>query len=183
MKPGESFFAFMQRSNYLRLKDYSWWNLISNIKLGSALAVKSTALPSYDDLKIYDVETRWFRGFCYVGTEENARINSMWTFECNNDINYNFYFKGLNEGFLNQVREIMATVQPIDDHERAVLQSQEFFVDKQKSKYPEELLLLSLISVKGEERKYIEELVKIMEKKNYEQKYIDQIHQVIKEIQ
>lgn len=177
--PSESFFTSKQKSNYFRLKDYSWWNVRSNIKLGYALAIKNLALPDYDNLKIHDVETPSLRLFCYEGTANNAQIYSECNFEYNKVITYNFIIIGHNIDFLNQVRgEIMASLQLISDsdRERVILQANESFINKLKSKYPEELLLISLISVEGPREKYIEELIKIMEKKHYEKKYIDELH-------
>lgn len=178
--PSESFFTSRQKSNYFRLKDYSWWNLRFNMKLGYALILKNLRLySSYDSLKIYDVETPSLRLFCYEGTANNAQIYSECTFEYNKDITYNFKIIGHNIDFLNQVRgEIMASLQLISDSDRGrvVLQANESFINKLKSKYPEELLLLSLISVEGSRAKYIEELIKIMEKKHYEKKYIYELH-------
>lgn len=184
--PSESFFTSRQKSIYFRLKDYSWWNLRSNMKLGYALILKNLRLYSSDDsLKIYDVETPSLRWFCYEGIENNVQIYSECEFEYNKDITYNFTIIGHNIDFLNQVRrEIMASLQKISDsdRERVILQANESFINKRKSKYPEELLLISLISVEGPQEKHIEKLINIMEEKNYEQKYIDELHDLINQV-
>jgi len=168
-----TFLSDIREGHYSRLRDFSWWNLIHNIRLSAFLIAKAmtiSVVPKH--YQIYDVETPHFTGFL---TEHHPKEDILlvdFITEMNSE-HANLTFSGKNE-MLNQTKDIIASIQPLADIDESYKTIEASYKQK-KSKYPEELLLLSMISLKGATVENLQELLRIMKKKNYKPDYMKEV--------
>lgn len=166
---------FFEEMRYSRLKDFSWWNIPKNIRLIQLLTLKAISIPAFDDFKIYDLETPYLKGFLTEGITKNEK-KSIFSFDfARKNKQYTITFIGINEISSYKVRDILATIEISDNIEESYKEMQNLYKNKQKSKYPEVLLMLSMISLKGSTIDNLSDLIKIMEHKNYESNIINRI--------
>jgi hypothetical protein len=178
-----SHFGIIRESYYSRPSDFSWWNLLYNIKLSYHL--KTKAILAISDSHVYDLETPFIEG---ILTETWAKdIKDKWlimmTFELKNkykNIPYSISFAGYGEDKFNKAKVLLSTIRPIEDIEEGYKEIEDIYKKKERSQYPEEVLLLSMMSINGVTRENLEELVEIMERKNYSQYTIDDIKKQLK---
>lgn len=166
---------FFKEMHYSRLKDFSWWNIPKNIKLIQLLTLKAIAIPAFDDFKVYDLETPYLKGFLTEGITKNEK-KSIFSFDfARKNKQYTITFIGIDETKSYKVRDIFTTIEISDDIEESYKEMENLYKNKQKSKYPEELFILSMISLKGPSIDNLNNLLKAMEHKNYESAIIDRI--------
>jgi hypothetical protein len=175
---GDNSFPNLHSIHYARLKDYSWWNLLHNIRLHTSLIMKAIFLNPYENYNVYDLETPYLRGFLieHKSVYKSRIIDFSFIFK---DKQHAISFVGSNEDILDNVRNIITTVQPIDDVGESYKEMEARYKGKVKSKYPKELLLISMISLEGTTIDNLEELIKIMKAKNYKQFYVDVVKEQI----
>lgn len=173
---------YVRAAHYSRLNDYSWWNLLYNIRLFELLTLKAIGLhtSNFVNFKVYDLGTPFLRGFLrerkFLKKEEKSSSIDV-SFDLK-DKSYTILFIGPDE-ISNKSKDIISTVQPIDDIEKNYKEMKALYKNKENSRYPEELILLSMISLKGSTKENLQELLKIMEKKQYEPYIIKEIKKEI----
>jgi hypothetical protein len=119
--------------------------------------------------KVYDIETAHLKGFL---AELHQKLGSV-VIDFISDVKgdyCNLTFVGKDD-ILNKAKSIVASMQPLDNIDESYKTMETIYRHKNQSKYPEELLLLSMISLKGSTLENLEELLRIMEKKNYKPNY------------
>ena len=160
---------------YSRLTDYSWWNIRHNIRLSTLLHFKLAALPKYTNYQIFDLKTPYLNGFLKEGKSEyrEGKFSQMVDFQFILKNKQHFIrFLSNDDETVNKARDIMTTVRPIDNIEESYKEMEVLYRSKERSRYPKELLLLSMISLKGATVDNLEELLKILEAKNYKQSHL-----------
>jgi hypothetical protein len=164
-------FDTIKAAHYTQPSDYSWWNLPHNIRLFELSLFKLLTIPAHGgNLKVYDVETPYLNGILLTG-DTTFILDFEWK-----DNYYSIYFHGL-ENHLNKVRPIIPTIQPIDNIEESYKEMEAMYKDKENAPYPEELILLSMISLKPT----VENLTKyrdVLESRN-DDLYIDDVNETI----
>lgn len=171
-----SHFGFIKASHYSRFKDYSWWNLSYNIKLSSFLVLKMLSFATFE--KVYDFETPYLTGFLSEGKRNNSKRSMIDFSFAVKDIFYRITFISPYETS-GEIKDIITTVQPVENIEKSYKEIEDKYKNKGKTRYPEELLLLSMISLKGITMDSLNKLLKIMEDKNYKPYIIDAIKKEI----
>jgi hypothetical protein len=170
-----SYFRTMGLLHYAKLKDYSWWNLRSNLRLAVNLVLKAIAIPAFGDSKVYEVETPYLKGYLRKGQSKK-----------NNTIIIHFEFEGKGKSYTvlalttdknvaSKVMTLISTIQPVAEIDKSYAEIEALYKHKDKLRYPEELLLLSLISIKGPTIDNMNDLLKIEESKKKNQYAIDSI--------
>lgn len=122
--------------------------------------------------KVYDVETPYFKGFLTELHPKDKVLLLDFVSEVNGD-EANLTVSGNNE-ISSQTMSMIASIQKLDNIDESYKAIDTLYKQK-KSKYPEELLLLSIISLKGPTLENLEELLGIMQKKNYKPDYIKEV--------
>ncbi|MDA2920777.1 hypothetical protein MYX76_15025 [Desulfobacterota bacterium AH_259_B03_O07] len=168
---------------YTTINDYSLWNLNNNLKMVIPFALKSMKYFN-DDLTYYDTSTSNIDGLLLeIKQTVNGRERSYYNFEISeNENNYSIFYSTSDEedeDAIEFIKNIIATIEFIDKEECYKKMEAEY-KDKENSNYPEELLLLSLISIKGPTVENLTELKKLMEEKNYSKDDIDRLDEQIK---
>ncbi len=125
---------------------------------------------------IYDVETPYLSGF--LSKRKGNKSTVDFSFELNSKYN-NITFIGIKDNNVNFVTDILSTIQPLDDIEESYNEMKARYNKKVTTKYPEELLLTSLISLKGTTIDNLNELIAIMKEKNYDSFIIDTLEKEI----
>jgi hypothetical protein len=180
------FWELEERTNYARLSDLSLWNLAGNLKLYQYLTLRILSIPSTSkNFKRYEVETPHVRGFLTEIYHENRlRPFSYFSFMLNNR-NYSITLSSRSEKNYD-LREIIGTIRKIENIEESYDETEALY--KNNPGYPKELLILSLISLKGPQENYqreylIEELRKNLErhKEDYKKAENDEERQSDKE--
>jgi hypothetical protein len=99
------------------INNYSWWNIIHNLKLFNGLRlVKSMNLKTaiHKPYKAYDIETPYLKGFLQEQNTNNDQWKFSFTFELDDEI-YSITYGGLGEKKLKIFKDIISTIQPIRD--------------------------------------------------------------------
>lgn len=175
---------FIYCSYHARLKDYSWWNLPGNIRLTKLLIEKAILLSSYYNFNVYDVETPYIKGllvqgYSLIGGTPSKRAMVDFGFEWKNK-RYNITFIGVDSNNLIEARKILSTIQPIQNIEDSYNEMKGLYSNKASTLFPEELLLVSILSIKNLSIDELEQLLKIMIIKNNKDYIIDPIKEEIK---
>lgn len=177
----KTYTEFMRAMHYSRLTDYSWWNLLHNIRLSELLVLKVIGLPNYESFKVYDLETPYFSGFLREGTARNKKTSSIiFSFDLIFDLkgeSYSIHFMAPGD-ISDKFKNIISTIQPVDNIENSYKEMEALYRDKE-SRYPEELILISMITLKGSTIENLKELLRIMEEKNYDSFYIEDVKKEI----
>lgn len=175
---------FIVSSYHARLKDYSWWNLPQNIRLANLLIEKSISLSPDINISVYDVETPYLKGLLVqvyptVSGKASKRAIVDFGFKWKNK-RYSISFVGVDSNNLIETRKILSTIQPISDVEASYNKMKSLYNNRASSRYPEELLLASILSIKNLSINELEQLLKIMKIKNNQDYIIDPIKEEIK---
>jgi hypothetical protein len=163
-------FEIIRIMYFSNINNYSWWNLIHNLKLLNGLRlVKSMNLKTaiHKPYKDYDVETPYLKGFLQEQNTADDQWKFSFTFELEDEI-YSITYSGLGEKRLNKFKDIISTIQPIRDVNNSYKEMEGLYKAKGKTRYPEELILMSMISLQGATTERLTELLNVMEGKNYD---------------
>ena len=163
--------------------DYSLWNLSDNLKMVIPFALKSMMYFNHD-LIYYDIRTPRIAGFLFeLKRTLNGQKRVTYSFTVSEkENNYSIFYSDSDDeddGAIEFMKNIIASIEFIDKDECYKKMEAEY-KDKENSNYPEELLLLSLISIKGPTVENLTELKKLMEEKNYSKDDIDRLDEQIK---
>ncbi|MEJ2191279.1 MAG: hypothetical protein P8Y39_02875 [Nitrospirota bacterium] len=136
---------FLTETHYSRLSDLSWWNPIQNLRSFPYLFVKLTATTG----KMYDVKTPHIAGFL----RESADGTSS-NFEFCNDDKFDSFHIALKRSTGKEfpIRDIVSTITKVDDIDEAYTNMKALY--ENNPGYPERLLILSMISLKGPQENY-----------------------------
>ncbi len=170
-----SYFKTMGQLHYARLKDYSWWNIRSNVRLAVKLVLKAISIPAFGDSKVYEVETPHLKGYLRKGQYvKNKSKMILFEFAVKGK-SYSVMTVTTDDNAASRVMDMISTIQPSTDIDRDYAEMETQYKHKDKTRYPEELLLLSLISLKGLTIDNMSALLKIEESKKKNQFAIDNI--------
>ena len=172
-----SYIKMMRQVHNSCLKEYSWWNLRNNLRLATNLILKLISIPSFDS-KVYYVETPHLSGYLRNGHTKNNHIYINYEFEVK-EKSYSLSIMTTDEKVASKFMNILSTIQPVGDIDKGYDEMQAQYRLKDKSKYPEELLLLSLISLKGATADNLNDVLRIEEKIHDNQFIVDAIKQEI----
>jgi hypothetical protein len=171
----ESVLGILRAVDYARRDDFSWWNLPHNIRLTMLLILKAISMPAYENLKVYDLKTPYLNGILRDGiTPKNQKRMVELNF-AHKDVMYFVSFYGTDEVDVGAVKEILSTIQPVAEREERYQEMKFLYDHRDQTGYPEELLLLSLISLKGPATDNLKKLLEIMEGKDYPTKVIETV--------
>ncbi len=173
-KAVKSNFEMLRAIQYTRLKDFSLWNVRHNLKLTVMLILKAT-MPHHT--KIYEVETQHIDGFL----EESERNRSImtFTFPCGDKLN-TISFIDVSRNIKSNIKNIISTIQPVDNVVDSYDEIKTLYEGKKESLYPKELILLSIITLKGPKIDYLKELLNIMKMKSYDSSITESLEKQIK---
>lgn len=159
-------FECIRAAEYARLKDFSWWNLLHNIRLTSFLTLKSLYSHEFK-IKSYDMETPHLKGILkHIEMSNKARATVIdWDWD---NKSYSFEILAFDEKISTKAENIISTIQKEGDIEKSYKTMESLYKNKEKTKYPKELVLLSMISLKGATSETLKELLNTMKNKNYQ---------------
>ena len=160
------FYESFKDIEHANLKDYSWWNLLSNIRLSNLLKLKAFSTEPYEK-KVYDLESPYFKG---ILTKFNIKPGKFIQSACYfgwGDKSYSFDAVGSDKEINTTIKDMLSTIQRLDNVEESYKEIEVLYKNEENSRFPEELLLLSLISLRGSTENNLKELHKIMEDKHY----------------
>jgi hypothetical protein len=163
-------FEIIKIMYFSNINNYSWWNRIHNLKLLNGLRlVKSMNLKTaiHKPSHVYDIETPYLKGFLQEQNTDEDQWKFSFTFELG-DETYSITYSGLGKEKLNRFKEIISTIRPISDVNKSYKKMEALYKEKGKSRYPEELILMSMISLKGYTTEDLKELLNVMEGKSYD---------------
>lgn len=159
-----SLFEFEKAIQYARVKDFSWWNLVYDVRLMLLLTQKAIRVPAYQSDRVFTVETPYLSGLLLEGKKlKNSKTITDFKFR----IRGNFYFLTFitTDEKPEKIRNVVGTIR-----EGAMRN-----ITKASSRYPEELLLLSEISSAGASIQNLTKLLNIMKRKNYDLKIQERV--------
>jgi hypothetical protein len=143
---------YVEKLYYTRPSDMSWWNLRENLRIREYLTVKVELLPSG---RRYDVTTPHVRGFLIEGAAYDS-------FHFVLDGRRHFIFLTGPPEFSS--RNLIGTIRPIENVDEAYNEIEALYHNNLG--YPEELLILSMISLKGPVENYHKQfLIKKLKRK------------------
>jgi hypothetical protein len=151
------------RIYYSTLSDYNWWNLPRNLKLTALLLTKAALLPVTK--KIYDVETPFIKGYLTQLTLKGINA-STYNFDFSVD-NKNYVLTFFHVQSKKEILDVIASIQPVDDIEQSYNKAAASYEKKDSSNYPEEILLVSMISIKSSNTHDLKALLNVLEDKMY----------------
>jgi len=161
---------------YARLKDFSWWNLFHNIRLSNLLIFKALNATESEQ-KAYLLETPYFQGILKDFKIKSGRFMYACYFGWDHK-SYSFEAMGPDKE-KNTIKNIISTIQRADEREKGYKKMEDLYNNKEKSRYPQELLLLSMISLRGAHEDNLKELFAIMEAKQYNPAFMESLKQAI----
>ena len=178
----ESFYALMKASHYSRVDDYSWWNLIHNIRLSAHLVFKVMGRAGGAQPKMYEVATPYLKGI--LTEQENKKGGRLMVdlIFAEDKKYYSITFFSVPPEHLSEIRSILAGIQPLGDKSKAYQEMKNAFDRKANSQFSEELLLVSMMSLKGPTVDDMNQLLAVMKAKDYKPFYIDSLKEQIGEI-
>jgi hypothetical protein len=144
----------VEKVYYVRLSDLSWWNLIGNARIFPSLIRKSGLIGAGTAFNRhrYDVMTPHVRGFL---TKTNRRTSDTFEFELD-DRKFQIFIIARESQEYN-IEDVISTIRPIEDVDKAYREMEARYKDNPD--YPKELLILSMISLKGPRENYQREYV------------------------
>lgn len=160
-------FECIRAAEYARLKDFSWWNLLHNMRLTVLLTLKSLPPPEFKR-KSYDLETPHLKGILRnIEMSNKAKVTVIdWDWD---NKSYSFEIVAASDGKISTKAEnIISTIQKESDIEKSYKAMESLYKNKEKTKYPKELVLLSIISLKGATPETLKELLNTMKNKDYQ---------------
>lgn len=182
----DSFVDLKHTSSYARLGDLSWWNLIHNLRLGFLLWTKVMDHSYYGSYsgsyKIYDLETPHLKGLFVEVQNKPGRSMVDFVFAWEGRY-YALTFFSVGDSFKDEVRKTVASVQPVRDVQKIYQEMEKAYKNKESSRYPEELLLMSMISLKQPTTSDLKELLAVMESKQYTGFPIDHLKETIRDLE
>lgn len=177
-----SYLKTMELVHYATLKDYSWWNLRSNLRLAPKLVLKAISIPAFGDSKAYEVETPHLRGYLRKGQSiKNNRIMIDFVFGGQGK-SHTLFAATADEKVANKIMSMLSTIQPVANIDEGFAEMEAQYRHKDKARYPDKLLLISLISLKGPTVDNLKELLRMAEDSHDNQFAIDTINQEIKSL-
>lgn len=174
----ESYFKTMRQVHYASLKDYSWWDLRYNLRLALKLTLKLISIPTFDNLKVYEVETPHLIGYLTKGRSKNNHVSIDFEFP-GKGTTYSLHAITADDGVANKIMAILGSIQPasgINEGYRIMVAQ---YNNKHTTRYSPDLLLLSLISLQGPTLNNLKELLQIEKNINDNQYAIDNITEEI----
>ncbi len=182
-----SFFELIKSAHYAKLTDYSWWNLIHNIRLSNLLILKAISWSQSNNFEAFDVETQHVTGILKINTYDIAgeqtkdpnRVNVSFDFRFQ-DKKYNIAFISVHRNNVDKIQKIISSIRPINNIQTSYKELKALFENSESSKYPRELILISMFSLKKPTLQDMEKLLIIMEDKKYRQFIIDSVKKEIK---
>jgi hypothetical protein len=149
---------------YAKLDDVSWWNTLENIGIAYLLSMKMIIVPR-GDFRIYEVEMPYVNGILIESTTHDS-----FQFIINDELG----FIGTFGDSRHKLRDIIRTISSIEDVDKAYKKMEALY--ENNLGYPEDLLILSMISLKGPQENYQREYLTEGLKEHlewYEETYAD----------
>lgn len=171
-------FRLILSSQYARVRDFSWWNLPDNQALATKLILKAIAMPAFANSKVYDVETPHLHGYLRTGQLRNKYNVVELTYELNGKTN-SVTILTPDKKPSDQFTDMLSTIQPSINAEAAYQEMDARYKGIHETKYPKDLLLLSLISIKGPSYDNLKALLKIVTNIHDKRVSVDAIEQEI----
>ncbi len=159
----------IKAAEYATLTDFSWWNLLHNLRLTTLLTLKSMSIPGAE-VKSYELETPYLRGI-FKKTELKSKMKSAIIYWDWDDESYSFDVFDIDGRIIREAQNIISTIQRERDKEKSYRIMEALYQSKEETKYPRELILLSMISLKGATQDNLKDFLKIMKEKNSPFKY------------
>lgn len=182
----DSFTDLEHTSLYARLEDLSWWNLIHNLRLSLLLRTKSMIHDDYGSIsgsyRIYDLETPYMKGLL-VEVQNKPRGSLIDFVFALDGQKHSLTFFSVRDSFKDEVRKTVASVQPVRDVQKIYQEMEKAYRNKESSRYPEELLLMSMISLKTPTVSDLKELLAVMERKQYAGFPIEHLKETIRDLE
>lgn len=159
-----SLFEFEKAIQYARVKDFSWWNLVYDIRLMLLLTQKAIRVPAYQSDRVFSLKTPYLSGILSEGKKlKNNKTITDFKFRIRGAY-YFLTFIMVDEN-PEKIRTSVGTIR-----EGAMRK-----IAKAGSRYPEELLLLSEIFSDGTSTQNLTKLLNSMERKNYDLKIQERV--------
>jgi len=163
--------------------DYSFWNLNNNLKMVIPLILKLLMYSPNNSIH-FDIKTPHIDGILQeVKRTLKGKKRAFYSFNFyDKEDNYSIIYSDSDDeddGAMDLVKNIIASIEFIDKEE-CYEEMEAEYRNKAESKYPEELLLLSMISIKGPTVENLTELKQLLEEKSYKKDDIDRIDEQIK---
>lgn len=162
MSSDASSFGFRQIFYDSKLADFSWWDIQKNVFLLSDLWLKSTLIGVYGS-SAFNVQTPYLKGF--LTCEHDIKRNNYFIefeFAVNNET-YSFSGRVPDKKTADKFMSMLGTIQPITNKDKAIAETKALLVHKDQSPYPEDLLLCSLMSLRGPDVQSMKELKRLAE--------------------
>lgn len=148
--------------------DYSWWNIQKNISICISLTLKTLSiLPG--TTHIYEIDTSYIKGFL-IKTEKNIKNKRRFSYyfefqvvKNNEEKNFSLHLLNSNEKTWNLFTKIISSIKIDKDVEKSYSELEEEYKNK-NSKYPQELLLASMLSLKEPIKEELEIIIEKEEK-------------------
>jgi len=178
---GEPFYEMFRKAQYSSMNNFSWWNLPQNIRLGNFLILKAIESGNADEINLFDVETQHVKGILSdkITNDSGLSINDFY-FKLDN-ISYSIGILAKINGITDmQVNNIISSINQVSDKEKSYNRLRSLFKNKGTTKYPEELLILSLMSFEGTSVERLNELLQIMIDKSYPSYIIEEVKKEIR---
>lgn len=163
-------FEIIKIMYFSNISNYSWWNLFHNVKLLNGLGLvkrMNLKVTVHKPYRAYDIETPFLTGFLQEKSTTGEQWKLNFTFELEGET-YSITYSGLGEKRLSKFKDIISTIQPIRDVNDSYRAMEGLYKAKGKTRYPEELILMSMISLKGSTTENLKELLRVMVGKNYD---------------
>jgi hypothetical protein len=143
----------LRSMHYARLSDLSWWNTYGNWKLVGHLTLKAITKSAYVGgyYNVYDIETQHVKGYL-VEAELGNLINESFDFALDNR---SYHVSILSRDGSYGLRNLIGSIRPGKGVERSHDDMSNLY--RNNPGYPDDLLLLSMISIKGPVEDYQKE--------------------------
>lgn len=143
------------------------------------MVLKAIAVPAFEDSKVYEAETPYLKGFLRKGrSRKNGSVATHFEFEAKGK-SYTLLVLTTDENDATKVMNMISTIQPVVDIQKGYEEINAQYGHRDKTRYPDELLLLSLISLKGPTVENLNELLRLEESGQDNEFSIDSIKQEI----
>jgi hypothetical protein len=159
-----SLFEFEKAIQYARVKDFSWWNLVYDIRLMVLLTQKAIRVPAYQSDRVFFLETPYLSGILSEG-KKLGNNKTITDFKFRIREAYYFLTFIMVDEKPEKIRSSVGTIR-----EGAMRN-----IAKAGSRYPEELLLLSRIFSDGTSIQNLTKLLNSMERKDYDLKIQERV--------
>ena len=138
------------------------------------LKALSITAGNFSTIMAYETESPYLKGLLIDHRSEKNRRSIEFSFEWRGKT-YSIFAFISDEELSKKIMGMISAIRPIDDMNNSYNEMETLYKNKDKARYPEEVLLLSLISIKGPTINNMNALLKIEESKQNNQHAIDAI--------